>query len=236
MRNVLALESSGPGLSVALGTEDGRVRELRARRSLQHSENLIPLIDEILKRGRLKFSDLDTFAIDRGPGSFTGLRIGFSLLKGFLAVRKRPCGGALSLDMIAASVRLPEKSRLGVIVDARRERIYTRFYFRRGNDWRPEGRLELLSLEGLVGRITPGTTLAGEALHRYRAPLLKTFGNQIRLLPAEKAIPRASVLVEWAQTEDERLTPLRSPQDFLPLYFRVPEAEEKNQRRKSHAA
>ena len=83
---ILAFETSSPYLSVALGF-GGKIRELCSKSPLKHSENLIGLMDQLLKAERLTLEKIDAFAIDQGPGSFTGLRIGFSFLKGLLAVR-----------------------------------------------------------------------------------------------------------------------------------------------------
>ena len=227
MKTILAIETSAPILSVALGTQDGKIKELSARGPLQHSENLIPLIDQLLKKQKLSLDKIDAFAIDRGPGSFTGLRIGFSLLKGFLAVRKRPCYGALSLDMIAQVVGArfipsPHKDfRLGVLIDARRDLIYSRFYKFHKGEWVAEGKLKLLSLTELTGEARPGTKLAGDTLSRYSI--------QFEIQPA---LPSARVLVQWFQNKDRRLLPLKSPQDFIPLYFRASEAEEKRREKK----
>lgn len=235
MKTVLALETSGPFLSVALGTKQGKVAELRSRRALQHSENLIPFVDRLLQKERIKRSEVEVLAIDRGPGSFTGLRIGFSFLKGWLAARKISCYGSLSLDMIAEAVRLPEGSRLGVLVDARRERIYTRFYLRRDGSWRPETKPELLSLSELKSRLTEGTRLTGDALLRYRQAMSEPPGPQIFFLEERSYFPSASALVGWFQGKDSRLIPLKVPGDLVPLYFRSSEAEEKRSEHQQHA-
>lgn len=222
MKTILAIETSSPVLSVALGTREGKVREIRSRGVLRHSENLIPFMDRLLRKEKLSLPQIDAFAIDRGPGSFTGLRIGLSLLKGFLAAEKRPCYGALSLDMIASNIRLPEESRLGVLVDARRDALYARFYRRQRGEWNAEGKPELLSFRELTARLREGTRLVGDALIRYRDQLEGTL-----------SFPQAATLVRWFQARDRRLVPLKTPQDFLPLYFRMPEAEEKKKREKN---
>ena len=216
MKTILAFETSTATLTVALGTREGKIRELRSTGAFKHSENLIPLIDRLLKKERLSASDIDAFAMDRGPGSFTGLRIGFSLLKGFLAARKRPCYGAVSLDMMTHSIVLPEGRRLGVFMDARRDKIYSRFYRFEKSKWAAEGRLEVLTLSELLPRISKGTVLVGDGLERYKEKV------KVRTV-----FPCARTLVEWFQKRDSRLTLLKTPRDFSPLYFRASEAEEK---------
>ena len=255
MKTVLAFETSHPILSVALGTADGRVEELKVKRPFQHSELLIPLVRKLLQKNRLRFEQLDALALDRGPGSFTGLRIGFSLMKGFLVVRKRPCYGALSLDMIADGGFPAENSKLAVLIDARRERIYTRFYRSQKGIWRPEKKMELLTLSELENRLTKvifpspypsppegerdrvrgRVSLAGDGLLRYRKPLEEIFGPRLYFLDEKFFYPKASTLVEWFQKKDPRLVRLKAPGDFLPLYFRASEAEEKKKEaRKLH--
>lgn len=231
MKTILAFETASPVLSVALGTRDGEVKEVGTKRHLQHSENLIPLIEQLLRKERISFDEIDTFAIDRGPGSFTGLRIGFSLLKGFLAVRKRPCYGALSLDMIASNIRLPEGSRLGVVVDARRDALYVRFYQRRNTDWLAERKPELLSFDQFKARISAGASFVGDALSRYQEPLEAIHGKRIHFFKPDTHFPSAAVLVRWFQTRDSRLSLLKGDRDFLPLYFRASEAEEKRRKK-----
>lgn len=216
MKTLLALETSTAFLSVALGDAKGRVFELASKSPFKHSENLVPFIDRLLRRSGVSLGEIEVFAIDRGPGSFTGLRIGFSLVKGFLVVTKRPCYGALSLDMMAAKVSTVQHSRLGVVVDARRGRIYTRFYRAEKGEWVGERRPELLSSSELHTRINPKTLLVGESLDRYKT------GLKVRAVT-----PSARTLVQWFREKNPRLLSLTSPRDLLPLYFRTSEAEEK---------
>ena len=225
MKSILAFETSSPYLSVALGTRDGKIKELHSKIPLKHSENLIPLVDQLLRREKISLKQIDAYAIDRGPGSFTGLRIGFSFLKGLLAAEKKSCYGAMSLDMIAAKAG-PRTGRLGVWVDARRDAVYSRFYICQKGEWVPEDELRLLSLSALKHRMGK-VTLTGDALVRCQSSLQEAFGNHINFLGKESWHPSAATLVKWFQTQDSRLSPLKNPRDFLPLYFRASEAEEK---------
>src|SRR3990167_8531491 len=132
MKNYLAIDTSSEVLSLALKTGDRNLVETKVVGFLKHAENLMPMMVRLLKNHKLHAKDIDVFLIDRGPGSFTGLRIGFATLKGFLALEKKACFGALSLDMIAENVSQPEGAKLAVILDARRDRFYFRSYQRRG--------------------------------------------------------------------------------------------------------
>ncbi|MBI4115303.1 MAG: tRNA (adenosine(37)-N6)-threonylcarbamoyltransferase complex dimerization subunit type 1 TsaB [Candidatus Omnitrophica bacterium] len=235
MKKILSIETSCSVLSVALGNTKGGIRELRAGKGFQHSEYLIPLIHQLLKKEKLSLDDIEVFAIDRGPGSFTGLRIGFSLLKGFLAVRKRPCYGALSLDMMTTPIDLPEGSVLCVLLDARRDALYGRFYKRQEREWTAVSNPKLFSLSEIKVQLKEETSVVGDALIRYREALSEDSRKRLHFLD-ESLLPSAATLVQWVQKNDPRLTPLKEPEDFTPLYFRASEAEEKRMRVIQHGA
>ena len=249
MHSLLALETSSPVLSVAVKKGAGPILESSFDRGgvtpPVHSEHLIPSIDRLLKKIRLSLQDIDAFLMGRGPGSFTGLRIGFAALKGLLEVshKRKDCYGALSLDMIAenAAGHLRDGTSLGAILDARREKIYARFYRIRKGHAAAAGNPEVVSLEQIVSRLPSEIYLTGDALARYQAGFEKAAGKkEIHFLPESLWYPKASTLIEWYEGMKPNLrgkltSPLqrlKKPADFLPLYFRLSEAEEK---RNNHA-
>ena len=79
----------------------GKVHASSIEGLMKHAEEILPQLDMLLKKSSTSFKDISAFLIGRGPGSFTGLRVGFATLKGFLAGGEVPCYGALSLDVIA---------------------------------------------------------------------------------------------------------------------------------------
>ena len=81
---ILGIDSSTPGCSVALLNNDAVVAEQIADPRPSYSKYLLQMVDQVLKEGKSRLDDLDGFAVTIGPGSFTGLRIGVSLLKGFV--------------------------------------------------------------------------------------------------------------------------------------------------------
>jgi tRNA threonylcarbamoyladenosine biosynthesis protein TsaB len=231
-KNLLAIETSSPLLSVALKKGEDKTVQSTLKGFLRHAENLVPVIDRLLKKKKLSLHQIDAFLIGRGPGSFTGLRIGFATLKGFLSLVKKPCYGALSLDMIAEAIDLKAGSWLIVCLDARREKIYARFYRKETSSWQPKGRVQVLTFSELAARLPMEATLAGDALSRYKADfekfLLSNPKRKIHFLPQKYWYPRASSLILRSGT----LEKLDQPRDFLPLYLRRPEPEKK---RKIHA-
>ena len=73
---ILALESTGPHASVALTDENGNIEEIVNPGRLNHLETMIPMVDQLIKKCGLQLSDVTAVAASRGPGSFTGIRIG----------------------------------------------------------------------------------------------------------------------------------------------------------------
>jgi tRNA threonylcarbamoyladenosine biosynthesis protein TsaB len=233
--NILALSTSSPVLSVALKKGNDTILEETVPGFMKHAENLIPKMDLLLKKKKLSISKVDTLLIDRGPGSFTGLRIGFATLKGLLVSQKRKCLGILSLDLIAENIDLPEDSALAVCLDAYRQKIYTRLYKRVQNHWKPFAKPVVVSAEELGKLLPEEIHLTGDAIVRYKAEIEKaTVGKKLHFVAEKKAYPKASRLISIymrGNTGSTTLQTLNKPAEFIPLYFRLSEAEE---RRNTH--
>lgn len=229
--NLLAIETSGAVLSVAVKKGKGPVRQAFLKGHMKHAENLIPAIDKVLKKERLDIRDIDVFLIGRGPGSFTGLRVGFATLKGFLAVRPRPCYGALSLDLIArGTVPFFSVTRekgdcpfLAVCVNAKRDKIYVRFYRFYKNRWKAAGKPRAVSPEEWLKSLPEGTLISGDGL----ALCEKAVPKNIHPLPEKCWAPQAGTLIGLYEKKDPLLKRLKSPKDLLPVYLRASEAEER---------
>ncbi|MDR1287035.1 MAG: tRNA (adenosine(37)-N6)-threonylcarbamoyltransferase complex dimerization subunit type 1 TsaB [Treponema sp.] len=127
--NILAIDTAADVLSLALGTEEG-VWSAAARAGQRHSELLMDLADSLLKNAGLDPGDLDGVACMKGPGSFTGLRIGFSAAKGIALALDIPLVSSPTLDCMAFPYASWPDLVLPVI-DGKKGRFYTALY--RGN-------------------------------------------------------------------------------------------------------
>jgi tRNA threonylcarbamoyladenosine biosynthesis protein TsaB len=220
MMNLLALETSGPALSVAIKKSGAKLRHATVQGYMKHAENLLPVIDRLLKKEKLKIRDIDAFLIGRGPGSFTGLRIGFATLKGLLATRPRPCYGALSLDLIAAGMNPGKHTNLTVCLDARRGKLYTRSYRYYKEGWSAQGPSGVLPIEKTVSGLTAESWIAGDGVKKFE-------GKAFRVAPEKSWHPKASTLIALFETKNRLLKKLVTPREFLPVYLRSSEAEER---------
>jgi len=124
---ILALETSGTVAGAALVEDEMILSEFILNNKLTHSQTVMPLVDEILKRAETDISEVDYFACSQGPGSFTGLRIGAATAKGFGLSLNKPVIGVPTLDALAYGIFNNDKI-ICPIIDARRNEVYTGFY------------------------------------------------------------------------------------------------------------
>lgn len=229
MKPILAFETSSPVLSIALSVSKDHLVEETVEGLMTHAENILPVLEKLLKKNKLSIEDIDTFLIGQGPGSFTGLRIGFATLKGFLVLKKKPCYGALSLDLISENCPLPEHpATLAAALDAYREKIYVRLYKSSSKGWIPKGKPQTIRWDEMPDFLPANAQITGDALLRYREKWAAAMPDKpITFLKEAFWYPRAANLIRFFQRKDKKMTRLESPKDFIPLYFRLSEAEER---------
>nr|MBS0037970.1 tRNA (adenosine(37)-N6)-threonylcarbamoyltransferase complex dimerization subunit type 1 TsaB [Saprospiraceae bacterium] len=126
---ILCLETAGLSCSVCLANDKGVLYERVESAPYKHSEILAPFVDEILKEAGLKVSDLSAIVINKGPGSYTGLRVGFSLIKALAFSCGVPMIGISGLEGLAWTAS--EKTEFDLCIpmlDARRMEVYLAIY------------------------------------------------------------------------------------------------------------
>lgn len=120
--NILAADTSTQILSLALLTESSYEERL-VDGHFSHSEDLLPEIEAMLKRAGMELKDLELLIVSKGPGSFTGLRIGMASMKGISSALSIPLVSVPTLDATAEAVGFYPNAILSVI-DARKKRFY----------------------------------------------------------------------------------------------------------------
>ena len=124
---ILAFESSARAASVAL-VEDGRLISQYSQCSgLTHSRTLLPMAEDMLKNAELTLDKVDLFAVAHGPGSFTGIRIGVSTVKGLAWAADKPCVGVSTLEAMAWH-GLAAGGLVCPVMDARRAQVYNALF------------------------------------------------------------------------------------------------------------
>ena len=224
---ILAFDSTAKIATVAVTEEDKALLLYSVDNGLTQSELLLPMAEAALKALRLDFSDIGAYAVTVGPGSFTGVRIGVSLVKGLAFGKGVPCVPLSTLEALAENLReMP-----GIIVpcmDARRSQVYTAIFLSDGENLTritediaiPISELyELLNkYEGkkiyLVG---DGYDVTHKALSSLGLSELSDTPKLLRLQNAASVGRLAArKLREGKYTDDEKLSP---------VYLRMPQAE-----------
>ena len=124
---IIGIESSGMVASVALWADGGIVSEYTTDMKQTHSETLLPMLDEMLKRVGIAVTQIDAIAVSGGPGSFTGLRIGSATAKGLGLALNKPIINVPTLDAMAYQA-LNTYGIICPMMDARRDQVFTGFY------------------------------------------------------------------------------------------------------------
>ena len=119
---ILSIDTSSPVCAVAILEDNNLIKELSQNNGLTHSEKLMPMISQILTETNLNLKYIDLLVCDKGPGSFTGIRIGVSTVKAFTDSLNIPCIGISSLEALAYNVN--ETGIICPLIDARNDNCY----------------------------------------------------------------------------------------------------------------
>ncbi|MBI2923347.1 MAG: tRNA (adenosine(37)-N6)-threonylcarbamoyltransferase complex dimerization subunit type 1 TsaB [Planctomycetes bacterium] len=216
---LIGIESSGPRGGVALADGEDLLEEIAFEEGMVHGRELMPALDRMLRKAGIGPRDLELVAVDVGPGSYTGVRVGVAAAKMLAYAIGCPAAPIVSTDVLAENAEDVEDD-LCPIIDARWEQVYAALYRR---DWvwlRTEGPAAWRP-EELAARLPPETTVFGSGLDRYGAVF-----RRWRKGDAGLAVPRASVVARlgWQALQAGATVPCMS---LAPLYLRPTEAEVK---------
>ena len=112
------------------------------------SEVIIPILQEQVKKAKIQFHDIDLIGISRGPGSYTGVRVGISVAKGLALSLKKPIVGVSSLQILAYEARINTDNNRDIIVinKARGKEIYFQYFSHLGSPKNTPTKLNLMDL------------------------------------------------------------------------------------------
>lgn len=228
---LLAIDTSGPVCGVAVLVNGAIVYEASAVNKNTHSVNLLPMIDAAMQSASLAMADLTRIAVVSGPGSFTGVRIGVSTVKGLAHANNTPCVAVDALEAMTAGVGefgagSPGGGVICPIQDARAGQVYGAAFVNR------DGKLvrlmddQPIKLEAFVEAIqTCGESsrrflFLGDGMPVHREKLTKLLGDAAVFAPAHQAFLRPASVAHLAAQADETVDYLQ----LEPLYLRAPNA------------
>lgn len=226
---LLAIDSTARAASAAVSRDGHILASMQIDTGNTHSEHLLPMIENCLERAGLTLPDLDAYACTSGPGSFTGVRIGVSVIKGLAFGTDKPCIAVSALEAIAQSL-LSLNGLYCAVMDARRSQVYTALFdtdengcLRRLTD---DDALSLAELAELISHHLPrynSLFLAGDG-YDVATKALKEMGIFPSPTPPLLRLQNASSVCAVAERVLEK-GELMSDRSLSPLYLRLPQAE-----------
>ena len=222
----LAFDSTAKIASVAVLDGDRVLGECTIDNGLTQSELLLPMAENLLKTLGLGFADISLYAAAVGPGSFTGVRIGVSLIKGLAFGKDAPCAPVSTLDALAKNL----ESLDGILVpcmDARRSQVYNAIFDSDGSEMKkitPDRAISLAELAEELKRYKGRKIyLSGDGYEVARRALTE-YG--VELSPTPKLLIGASAAsVGRIATEMHARGECVSERELSPTYLRLPQAE-----------
>lgn len=226
---ILALESSAKAASVALMEDENLIAQYSQCSGLTHSRTLLPMLEDMLKNTEKKIADVDLIAVAHGPGSFTGIRIGVSTVKGLAWAAQKSCVGVSTLEAMAWH-GASSGGLICPVMDARRSQVYNALF--EIDDARPKRLTE--------DRAISLSELAQELRADGREPLLVGDGAKLTydyLTQAGLACRMAPANLVYQSAWGVGMAALdKKPgnaDDLLPVYLRLSQAERERQERLS---
>ena len=222
---VLAVDTATKICSVAVVENNALLSELTVNHGHTHSTHLMPMVDTLLSQCGLSVKDLDGFAITIGPGSFTGLRIGLSTIKGLAVATGKPAAGVSTLDALAS--QFPYAGcMICPMIDARKGEVYAAGYTYQDGTLRQIRPAMAVSPEDAVSSIAGTCLYVGSGARLYRDRITDAAGSRAVFVPAGQNDIRAATvgilgLQQLSQVQPTHLSQLN------PWYIRASDAERK---------
>lgn len=227
---ILALESSAKAASVALMEDENLIAQYSQCSGLTHSRTLLPMLEDMLKNTEKKIADVDLIAVAHGPGSFTGIRIGVSTVKGLAWAAQKSCVGVSTLEAMAWH-GASSGGLICPVMDARRSQVYNAL-FEIDDDARPKRLTEdrAISLSELAQELRADgrePLLVGDGA-KLTYDYLTQAGLACRIAPANLVYQSA-----WGVGMAALDKKPGNADDLLPVYLRLSQAERERQERLS---
>lgn len=220
---ILAVDTSTTICSVAILEKASLLTESTLNREETHSKHLMDMINTTLAMSGHNISDIDGFAVTRGPGSFTGLRIGISTVKGLAAASGRPIVGVSSLEALAFQVAF-SPDLICPLLDARRGEVYySRYRFINGQLKR-QIKERVIHPDHAVDDLDEPCLFVGNGALLHKAILMEKLGKFASFAPVIQNTIRASTVAYLSMVKFES-DDTDDIGEFQPFYIRKSDAE-----------
>lgn len=219
---ICSVDSSATPASVCLFEDDKIIAEYYLNTGFTHSQTLMAMLESVLKISGKRADDIDLYAVNSGPGSFTGVRIGVSAVKGMAYAQDKPCVEVSTLESMAYNF-LGSHTIVCACMDARRKQVYHGLFRVDGDRIERLCEDKAIAIEELLSGLPNGEEiiLVGDG-----AELVSQSAEDpaVKLAPPNLRYQRASS-VALAAVETYNRGEVVSPAALMPRYLRLSQAE-----------
>ena len=175
-------------------SENGVIAETSLSVKKNHSNIVMPIIDNLFKISDLNINDIDKIVVAIGPGSFTGVRIALGIAKGLAMALNKLLIAVNELDILEA-IAGGNENEIIPLIDARKERVYYKYQNTYVDDY----------LINLISNFDKNKkyVFVGDGAINYKNILKDNLGDNAVILPMYNSFPRASILCELALNKEE---------------------------------
>ncbi|HCR70628.1 MAG TPA: tRNA (adenosine(37)-N6)-threonylcarbamoyltransferase complex dimerization subunit type 1 TsaB [Anaerolineae bacterium] len=214
---LLAVDTSTTQVGLALYNEDEVVAEMMWSSKQHHTTQLASALSDLMKRCDVTMDKVEALGVAIGPGSFTSLRVGLSLVKGIAFARNIPVIGIPTLDVIASAQPLDKKPLISVL-QAGRTRLAFNVYKSDKKQWQAQGEVRSGSVDELLSQIEESTIVAGELTSEQRKKMSKH--KKVSLASPANCVKRPAVLAElaWTRLQKNQIDDVAT---LAPIYLHV---------------
>ncbi|WP_027109051.1 tRNA (adenosine(37)-N6)-threonylcarbamoyltransferase complex dimerization subunit type 1 TsaB [Lacticigenium naphthae] len=220
---VLAIDTSNQVMSIALNEDKKLIAELTTNVKRNHSERLMPAIEKLMKEVNWSPDSLNRIAISKGPGSYTGLRIGLTVAKTLAWTLDIDLVAVSSLKVLAANI-YAEGQLIVPLFDARRGNIYTGLYKMENGSYVPleeDTHISSKKWAFYLSKYKRPMIIVGQDIKKHEVYFKEELADKVKMAEDEWNLPRASRLATLAYEEK----PV-NVHTFIPEYLKLTEAEE----------
>ncbi len=222
---ILALDTSAKAASVCLAQEDKIIGEFFINTALTHSQTLVPMVEQLCQNTGTPLNSLDAVAVNAGPGSFTGVRIGVAAAKGLAFQNSLPCVSVSTLESMAYNM-LGSHCIVCAVMDARCSQVYNALFRVSGSRVErlcDDRAVSLTDLKLCLQEYSEKVVLVGDGAQICNKFLADSLEN-VTMAPMNQVNQTASS-VACAAFELINGGKTLTPAELMPVYLRLPQAQ-----------
>ena len=223
---ILSIDTSSKICSVAILEDTKLIKEICENNGYTHSERLMPIIKQILEETKLELKDIDLFVVDKGPGSFTGIRIGIATIKGFIDYLNTSSIGISSLETLAYNVK--GNGIICSLINAKNDQVYSGVFENIDDKYIIRCNLSFDNIHDLLEELKTlnldyNITFVGDGAILNRELILQTLPNS--KFCDNNDVSAYNLGLAGLYHYNKNPNTIKNEDNILPLYLRKSEAE-----------